>query len=74
MPGYYMSEGGQSATGALLQHIMTTHPAYPLALKAATEKGITVFDYLNDHLEELQLQTESPSLAYLTRFFHGMLP
>ena len=64
-----MAEGGQSATGALLHHVMTTHAAYPSAKDAATEKGITVFDYLNDHLEKLRCEAKAPTLAHLTRYF-----
>ena len=28
IPGMWLLEGGQSATGSLLDHIITTHPAY----------------------------------------------
>ena len=69
-----MAEGGQSATGALLHHVMTTHAAYPAAKESATERGVTVFEYLNDHLETLRRQAKSPTLAHLTRYFYRGSP
>lgn len=69
-----MAEGGQSATGALLHHVMTTHAAYPSAKEAATENGITIFEYLNGHLEKLRSQAKAPTLAHLTRYFFSTPP
>lgn len=74
IPEYYMAEGGQSATGSLLNHILTTHAAHPAAKEAATKKGVTVFEYLNDHLETLRSQAKSPTLAHLTRHFFSKSP
>lgn len=34
-PAFYLHEGGQSATGILLDHIVKTHPAYKQALENA---------------------------------------
>jgi ribulose kinase len=67
-----MAEGGQSATGALLHHVLTIHAAFPVAKQAAMEKGVTVFGYLNDHLETVRSQAKSPTLAHLTRHFFGV--
>ena len=64
-----MAEGGQSATGALLHHVMTSHAAYPAAKKTASDKNLSVFEYLNCHLESLRSQANSPTLAHLTRYF-----
>jgi D-ribulokinase len=65
--GYWIAEGGQSATGALLHHILTTHPAHPAAEKKAYEKGLTVFEYLNKHLEMLRSQSGAPTISFLAR-------
>ena len=70
IPGYWMAEGGQSATGALLHHIITSHAAYPKAKEEAGNKGITVFEYLNGHLEIMKKEANSPTLSHLTRYFH----
>lgn len=41
VPGYWLSEGGQSATGALLDHIIENHVASPLlANRAASQSKI----------------------------------
>jgi len=69
IPGYWMAESGQSATGALLHHVMTSHAAYPAAKKIASVKNLSVFEYLNSHLESLRTQANSPTLAHLTRYF-----
>lgn len=38
VPEYWLTEGGQSATGALLDHIVENHVASPrLANRAATQ-------------------------------------
>lgn len=34
-PGFYLHEGGQSATGILLDHIVKSHPSYKDALENA---------------------------------------
>lgn len=41
VPELWLTEGGQSATGALLDHIVETHPAAPaLANRAAHSSEI----------------------------------
>jgi ribulose kinase len=65
-----VAEGGQSATGALLHHVMTTHAAYPEAKEQAEKAGSTVFEYLNEHLEKMRKEAKSPTISYLTRYFH----
>jgi len=75
IPGYWMAEGGQSATGELLRHILDTHPAYQDTLKEAREKSQNIYQYLNDHLRELARRDNAPFIAYLGRhhFFYGDL-
>lgn len=34
VPGLWLNEGGQSATGKLLDHVIDTHPATPGILKS----------------------------------------
>ncbi|RKU46942.1 hypothetical protein DL546_005327 [Coniochaeta pulveracea] len=75
IPEYWMAEGGQSATGELMKHMLETHAAYDDTIKAAQEAGKNIYDYLNDHLRDLAKRNNSPSIAYLIRhfFFYGDL-
>ncbi|KAF2205009.1 Pentulose kinase [Delitschia confertaspora ATCC 74209] len=75
IPGYWMAEGGQSATGELLKHVIETHPASQEATSAAKASNINVYDYLNQHLNEMASEQSAPSISYLARhlFFYGDL-
>lgn len=46
LPGTWLLEGGQSAYGAALDHIIALHPAYSAALAGAAADGVTIFDRL----------------------------
>lgn len=43
VPEYWLTEGGQSATGALLDHIVESHLAGPLVANRAASQGIFFF-------------------------------
>ncbi|KMP06798.1 hypothetical protein DIZ76_014181 [Coccidioides immitis] len=75
IPGYWMAEGGQSATGELLKHVIETHPAFNQALSIAESYHTNIYDYLNEHLKELVAESNAPSVSYLGRhfFFYGDL-
>ena len=75
IPGFWMAEGGQSATGELMKHMLETHPAYGETVKEAEAAGQNIYDHLNDHLRRLAEQSKAPSMAYLVRhfFFYGDL-
>ncbi|KAH7370571.1 hypothetical protein BKA65DRAFT_522255 [Rhexocercosporidium sp. MPI-PUGE-AT-0058] len=75
LPGFWMAEGGQSATGELLRHVLETHPAYNETMSMAESFNTSIYDYLNSHLEEMQEKTCAPSVSYLGRhfFFYGDL-
>ncbi|RAL61737.1 hypothetical protein DID88_002805 [Monilinia fructigena] len=75
LPGYWMAEGGQSATGELLKHVLETHPAYNEAMSMAESFNTSIYDYLNSHLEELMEKENAPTISYLGRhfFFYGDL-
>ena len=53
IPGYWLLEGGQSAYGAALDHVVSLHPAYPAAEKAAQAAGIAVLDHLERRAVEI---------------------
>lgn len=69
IPGVSMYEGGQPATGYLLQHVMKIHPAHGEALANAKNKGLSIFDYLNSRLEDMRIETRAPSIPYLGRYY-----
>jgi ribulose kinase len=75
IPGYWMAEGGQSATGELPKHVLETYPAYKDAFTLAEECNTNIYDYLNDHLRDMQVRADAPGIAYLGRhfFFYGDL-
>lgn len=75
IPGFWMAEGGQSATGELLKHVLETHPAYQQAVSYAESYNTNIYDYLNQHLMDMKDSKNAPSLAHLGKhfFFYGDL-
>jgi FGGY-family pentulose kinase len=74
-PGCWMAEGGQSATGQLLKHVLETHPAFERAQTSAKHRGLEIFGFLNTRLEELAVERKVSCVADLARhfFFYGDL-
>jgi FGGY-family pentulose kinase len=70
-----MAEGGQSATGELLKHVIETHPAFNQATALAESYNANIYDCLNEHLKEMVMEQDVPSISYLARhfFFYGDL-
>lgn len=75
IPDFWMAEGGQSATGELLKHIIETHPAFHEAQSVAETFNTNIYDYLNEHLREMAEKEKAPSISWLGRhfFFYGDL-
>jgi FGGY-family pentulose kinase len=75
LPNFWMAEGGQSATGELLRHVLETHPAFNETQSMAQSFNTSIYDYLNSHLQEMQEKIHAPSISYLGRhfFFYGDL-
>ncbi|MFC0406943.1 FGGY-family carbohydrate kinase [Roseomonas elaeocarpi] len=69
-PGLWLNEGGQSATGALIDHVITTHAAYPAMAEEARAAGTTIYALLNDRLARLAAGLRFPAL--LTAELHVM--
>jgi FGGY-family pentulose kinase len=68
IPGMWLAEGGQSATGALIDHVIFSH-ARGAALEAeARARGTTVYALLNERLDVLARHTQFP--AALARDVH----
>lgn len=75
LPEFWMAEGGQSATGELLRHMLDIHPAYNETCALAKAEDKHIYDYLNSHLEHVAEKQGAPSVSYLGRhyFFYGDL-
>lgn len=75
LPGYWMAEGGQSATGELLKHVIETHPAFNQAISIAESYHANIYEYLNEHLKDMAHDQQAPCVPYLGRhfFFYGDL-
>jgi FGGY-family pentulose kinase len=74
-PGLWLNEGGQSATGALIDHVITTHAAYPALAEQAAQGGITIYQRLNGQLEDMARGLPFPALltegVHVMPDFHG---
>ncbi|XP_029174256.1 FGGY carbohydrate kinase domain-containing protein [Nylanderia fulva] len=69
VPGFWLNEGGQSATGKLLDHVIDTHPATPGILKTlGGNKHIQ--QYLSELLYVMAEQKNLPNVSYLTKDIH----
>ena len=70
IPGLWLTEAGQSATGAVLDHIIHTHGAYSEAKKLADAGGLSIFGFLNHQLARLQMERGLAHMAELVDELH----
>lgn len=71
VPGYWLTEGGQSATGALLEHVVFSHARGEELRAEAAAEGVHAYDILNERLEGLIRQPGRGAFhAALTRDVH----
>jgi FGGY-family pentulose kinase len=75
IPGMWLTEGGQSATGSLIDYVIYSHPAGAELKGESKRTGSTVYRLLNDRLDAAARDAAFP--AFLTRdihvlpYFHG---
>jgi FGGY-family pentulose kinase len=75
IPGMWLTEGGQSATGALIDHVIHSHVRGTEFAAQAKTDSMTVYEVLNRRLEQMAGAIDFP--AALTRslhvlpYFHG---
>jgi D-ribulokinase len=50
VPGLWLNEGGQSAAGAAIDHLIRSHPSYPEATAAARGAGLEILEYLEKRI------------------------
>ncbi|KAL6888773.1 hypothetical protein ACP4OV_009799 [Aristida adscensionis] len=53
IPEFWLTEGGQSATGALLDYIVENHVAAPLLSNRAASQSISIYELLNKILSPM---------------------
>lgn len=70
IPGLWLTEGGQSATGALIDRVIFSHPAAAHVQAQAKTKGKTVYELLNTHLDLLAKAESVAFPAELTYDLH----
>ncbi|UPK06412.1 FGGY-family carbohydrate kinase [Bradyrhizobium sp. 170] len=68
VPGFWLNEGGQSAAGAAIDHLVRSHPAYDETVAAARAAGMEILEFL-----ERRIVSRAASLgeaALLARDIH----
>ena len=60
VPGFWLNEGGQSAAGAAVDHLLRSHPAHAEASAAAHSEGYNVIEWLE---RRIIARAESPGAA-----------
>ncbi len=75
IPGFWLTEGGQSATGALIDHVIFSHAQAPALQAEAEARGASVYALLNETLEEPAKDLPFPALLtrdlHVLDYFHG---
>ncbi len=69
VPSMWLNEGGQSATGSLLDHSIRSHGAYAEALEDATSRKQSIYTFLNKRLEEISIASNC-QIDFLTKSLH----
>jgi D-ribulokinase len=62
VPGFWLNEGGQSAAGAAIDHLIRSHPAYNEAVGTAHAGGMEILEFLERRIVS---RTGSPGEAAL---------
>jgi ribulose kinase len=70
VPGWWLTEGGQSATGALLDHVVASDAEGASLLREASAKKTHVATLLNARLDALAGEAKAPFPAALARELH----
>ena len=68
VPGFWLNEGGQSAAGAAIDHLVRSHPAYNETVAAAHAAGMEVLEYLERRI--VSRATRLGEAALLARDIH----
>ncbi|KIO19895.1 hypothetical protein M407DRAFT_221921 [Tulasnella calospora MUT 4182] len=73
-PGWWMNEGGQSATGQLIEFVISSHPACAALQEKARQESTNVYSVLEAELQRLRKEASrdgfEESLTGLTKDIH----
>jgi D-ribulokinase len=50
VPGFWLNEGGQSAAGAAIDHLIRSHPAHAEAAASAHDAGLEILEFLEKRI------------------------
>ncbi|XP_034980168.1 FGGY carbohydrate kinase domain-containing protein isoform X2 [Zootoca vivipara] len=67
VPGFWLNEGGQSATGKLIEHVVQGHAAFPELQTKSAASAQSIYTYLNGHLDLIK---KSLPVGFLTVDLH----
>ncbi len=70
VPGLWLTEGGQSATGALIDHVIYSHARAAELVAKAEQHGSTVYAVLNEVLDALL--SAQPGLGFAAALSHEL--
>lgn len=70
VPGFWLTEGGQSATGALLDYTLASHAASPELRRLAEQSGLSIYEVINAEVTRLASEAGLSYSALLTRDLH----
>jgi FGGY-family pentulose kinase len=70
VPGMWLTEGGQSAAGSAIDHVITDHAHFADLQAEAQARGLTIYQLLNEEIARLQQEAGLPTPALLTRDLH----
>ena len=75
IPDLWLNEGGQSATGVLIDHVIFSHARSAELRDEAKAQDRTIYELLNDRLDALATGVEFPgaltSTLHVLPYFHG---
>ncbi|KAK9719757.1 hypothetical protein K7432_004584 [Basidiobolus ranarum] len=70
LPSMWVAEGGQSATGKLIDWVIDNHVASSEAYQEAKSQSMDIYQYLNHRLDQIKVKRGAPNLTSLTQHFH----
>jgi FGGY-family pentulose kinase len=73
IPGMWLNEGGQSATGSLIDLVIKNNSSYRDIIKAAQINGVDIYTFLNRRIEQMKKETGFKLVRHLhvLPYYHG---